>query len=92
MQQNRPSKPWVVFKYHLETTEPTKLLLPEKSEIIAFAARPSCIWAQHPETGAKVERVFRIVGTGRLFGPEWRVLFTDHESCRPYVWHLLEQR
>ena len=82
-----------VFKYPVELTDKSSIMMPRHAEILHFAWQNGepCIWAlvnTHPQT-PKERRWFRFAGTGHTIAEKVSYIGTVHMPG-PLVFHLFE--
>ena len=82
----------VIYKYPLQIMSGIQTVeLPDKSKLLSAQMQGSslCLWARVNPKFAKINRHFRVIGTGQEFnsvGLEYVATIQD----APFVWHLFE--
>ena len=83
----------VIYKYQFQIADEFSIEMPFEAIILHVDVQGGvpCIWAMVDPDAEKVQRKFRIIGTGRRH--ESTLAFKPHIATfqmPPYVWHLFE--
>lgn len=83
----------VIWKYELRFSGQVTLNLPENARILSCQMQRNvpCLWVIVNPAKEKVERTFRVIGTGHFFDPDSRDLeYIATVQGHALVWHIFE--
>jgi hypothetical protein len=86
------TQPNTIWKFPFGITDVVTLHMPRGARILhaGMQGHTACVWALVDSEAPKVERVFRVVGTGNPLCGDGLMEHIASFQEPPFVWHLFE--
>lgn len=86
------TQPNTIWKFEFRIDDEVTLSMPRGAHILhaGMQGQTPCVWALVDSKAPKVERFFRVFGTGNPLCGEGRMKHIASFQAPPFVWHLFE--